>query len=86
MTIIPEEMNANPINFFLSNFETFIPNKPKWSITMEAMDWPSKLNAIVIEAPRAEKLMLLKRTVNTPIAPALYKKVEYLYRNGFYFC
>ncbi len=41
---------------------------------MEAMDWPSKLNAIVIEAPRTEKLILLKRTVNTPIAPALYKK------------
>ncbi len=54
---------------------------------MEAMDWPSKLNAIVIEAPRTEKLILLKKTVNTPIAPALYKKkVEYFYRNEFYFC
>ena len=52
---------------------------------MEAMDWPSKLNAIVIEAPRAEKLMLLKRTVNTPIAPALYKKWNAFIKMDFIF-
>ena len=52
---------------------------------MEAMDWPSKLNAIVIEAPRTEKLILLKRTVNTPIAPALYKKWNTFIEMNFMF-
>ena len=60
MIIIPEEMNANPTSFSFQTLQLSFLISRNDAIMMEAMDWPSKLNAIVIEAPRTEKLILLK--------------------------
>jgi hypothetical protein len=40
---------------------------------IEKMDCPSKPKARVKDTPRFVKLKFVDKTVNTPIAPALYK-------------
>ena len=42
---------------------------------IEEIAWPSNPREMLKEAPRATKLILLKSTVNTPTAPALYHKI-----------
>lgn len=60
------------MHFFFSNLITFIPSNPKWSIKIDKSDCPNKPKARVNDTPSFEKLRLLKTTVKTPMAPALY--------------